>query len=103
MSDIISYVLPGHLYVPPEWPDGADPMKLQDQFNEHGNDLSELPPLEVIATAGGRLVIFNGVTRATRSYTIDPNKTVPVIVTSTYSNADISHLPTIEQLLTVDF
>lgn len=78
-------------------------MKLQDQFNEHGNDLFDLPPLEVIETSDNRLVIFNGVTRATRSYMIDPNKMVPIIVTFVYPNADISHLPTIEQLLTIDF
>ena len=103
MSDIVRYVLPGGLRVPPEWPDGADPMKLQDQYNAHQFDLSDMPPLEVIETAGGALVIFNGVTRATRSYMIDPNRMVPIIITQSYPNANTDHLPTIEQLLTVDF
>ena len=67
------------------------------------NNLSDMPPLEVIETAGGTLVIFNGVTRATRSHMIDPNKTVPITVTQSYPNADTAHLPTIEQLLTIDF
>jgi hypothetical protein len=78
-------------------------MKLQDQFNEYGSDLSQIPPLEVIEAADGELMAMNGVTRATRSYMVDPESTVPVIVTSAYPNADVSHLPTIEQLLTPDF
>lgn len=103
MSEIIRHVLPGGLHVPPERADGADPMKLQDQFNEYGNDLSQIPPLEVIEAAGGALVAMNGVTRATRSYMVDPDRTVPVIVTMSYPNAEVGHLPTIEQLLTPDF
>ena len=103
MSDIVRYVQPGSLHVPPERLDGADPMKLQDQYNEHQFNLSEMPPLEVIETAGGKLVIFNGVTRATRSYMIDPNRTVPVVITQSYPNANTDRLPTIEQLLTIDF
>lgn len=38
MSETIRAVLPGELRVPPERADGADPMKLQDQFNEYGSD-----------------------------------------------------------------
>lgn len=103
MSETIQYILPGKLRVPPERVDGADPMKLQDQFNEYENNLSQLPPLEVIAAAGEALVIFNGVTRATRSYMVDPGRVVPIIITASYPNAEVGHLPTIEQLLTPDF
>lgn len=103
MSDIIRYVLPGGLHVPPERVDGADPMKLQDQYNEHGSDLSQIPPLEIIEAANGALVIYNGVTRATRSYMVDPTRVVPIIITSSLPGADAGHLPTIEQTLTPDF
>lgn len=103
MSDTIRYVLPGGLRVPPERADGADPMKLQDQYNEYGSDLSQIPPLEVVAAAGGALVIMNGVTRATRSYMVDPARVVPIIVTMSYPDADVNHLPTIEQTSTPDF
>lgn len=103
MGEIIRYVLHGGLHVPPERADGADPIKLQDQFNEYRNDLSEIPPLEAVEAAGGALVAMNGVTRAARSHMVDPERAVPVIVTSSYPNAEVSHLPTIEQLLTHDF
>ena len=36
MEARIRYVKPGALRVPPERNDGADPMKLQDQFNDAG-------------------------------------------------------------------
>ena len=48
MSENLRYVLPGGQRVPHERVDGADPMKLQDQFNEYGNSLSQILPLEVI-------------------------------------------------------
>lgn len=78
-------------------------MKLQDQFNEYGSELTRIPPLEVIEAAGGALVIFNGVTRATRSYMVDPSRVVPVVITMSYPNAEVGHLPTIEQTITPDF
>lgn len=59
--------------------------------------------MEVIEAAGGMLVAMNGVTRATRSFMVDPNRRVSVIVTSAYPNAEVGHLFTIEQLLTPDF
>ena len=103
MEANVRYVQPGGLRCPPERADGADPMKLQDQFNEFGMETGGMPPLEIIEAAGGALVIYNGVTRATRSYLADPERLVPMIVTGSYPQADVSHLLTIEETLTPDF
>ena len=103
MEANVRYVQPGGLRCPPERADGADPMKLQDQFNEHGMDTSGMPPLQVIEGKNGQVVIYDGVTRATRSFLVEPTALVPILVTAVYPDWDLSRHPTIEETLTPDF
>jgi hypothetical protein len=45
---------------------GADPVKLQRQIARFGASSAGMPPIEVYEGSDGVLVIYNGVTRATR-------------------------------------
>lgn len=50
----------------------ADPIKLQRQITRFGSSVVGMPPLVVYEASNGVLVIYNGVTRATRIATLAP-------------------------------
>ena len=60
--------------------DGADPIKLQRQIARFGASTDGMPPLIVYESSDGVLVIYNGVTRATRIAKLAPGTTVKVEV-----------------------
>ena len=62
MRSDLRYVLPGSLRASVTRADGADPMKLQDQFNEFGFSAVGMPPIEVTLGMGGEMMII-GVTQ----------------------------------------
>jgi hypothetical protein len=57
---------PRTLHLPPSARYGADPGKLQRQIARFGRSTDCMPALWVYRGSDGALVIFNGVTRATR-------------------------------------
>ena len=57
---------PRELRLPPSRSAGADPLKLQLQIAKFGSSIVGMPPLWVYEAADGVLVVYNGVTRATR-------------------------------------
>jgi hypothetical protein len=57
---------PASLHLPGSRRDGADPLKLQRQLAKHGTSVEGMPPVEVKRGSDGKLVIYDGVTRATR-------------------------------------
>ena len=59
---------------------GADPFKLQHQIARFGASSIGMPPLWVYEAADGVLVVYNGVTRATRMTKLAPGTTVRVEV-----------------------
>jgi hypothetical protein len=59
---------------------GADPFKLHRQIAQFGASAAGMPPLVVYEAADGVLVIYNGVTRATRIAKLAPGTTVRVEV-----------------------
>ena len=71
---------PKELRVPPSRPQGADPEKLQRQISKFGASRLGMPPLIVFEASDGVLVVYNGVTRATRIAKLTPGETVPVEV-----------------------
>ena len=71
---------PKELRVPPSRPQGADPGKLQRQIAKFGASRLGMPPLCVLEASDGVLVVYNGVTRATRIAKLAPGETVPVEV-----------------------
>lgn len=69
---------PGDLLLPPARSSGADPAKLSRQIALYGNDLEGMPPLLAYRCADGRLMIFDGVTRATRAAMLRPGRLLRV-------------------------
>ena len=84
-------------------PEGADEMKLQDQFNEFGFSVADMPPIEVTLGMDGQMMINNGMTRATRCYMINSEQSVEVEVIEVRPEWDFTPLLTIAQTLTPDF
>ena len=71
---------PKDLRLPPSRSSGADLAKLQRQIAQFGASIVGMPPLWVYEAADGVLVVYNGVTRATRVAKLAPGTLVPVEV-----------------------
>lgn len=80
MAADIRHVDPSELRVPPSRQSGADPAKLHRQIARFGGSSVGMPPLWVYEAADGVLVVYNGVTRATRIAKLAPGTTVTVEV-----------------------
>src|SRR5207302_9154938 len=91
-------VAPASLHLPGSRRDGADPLKLRRQFDQYGTSIEGLPPLEVKRGSDGELVIYDGVTRATRVAKYLPGALITVEVTGTL-NVPVGSLPTIGEKL----
>jgi hypothetical protein len=59
---------------------GLDPYKYQRQVAQFGSSAAGMPPLVVYEAIDGALVVYNGVTRATRMARLSPGTTVRVEV-----------------------
>jgi hypothetical protein len=71
---------PRTLRLPGSRRSGVDPHKLQRQIVQYGASSQGMPPLEVSRGTDGKLVINNGVTRATRLAMLSPGTLVRVEV-----------------------
>ena len=71
---------PRELRVPPSRRQGADPEKLARQITLFGRSADGMPPLWVYEGTDGVLVLYNGVTRATRIAKLAPGTPVRVEV-----------------------
>ena len=71
---------PRELRVPPSRRSGADPIKLHRQIARFGGSSAGMPPLIVYEGTDGVLVVYNGVTRATRIARFAPGTLVRVEV-----------------------
>jgi hypothetical protein len=69
---------PAELRVPSSRRSGADPLKLHDQIARFGASTIGMPPLAVYEGTDGILVVYNGVTRATRIAKLSPGTVVGV-------------------------
>jgi hypothetical protein len=85
---------PRGLHLPTSRPCGADPHMLQRQIARHGTSMQGMPPLEVYRGTDGELMIFDGVTRATRAAKLVPGQLVRVEVIDDLSTP-VGHLPTV--------
>ena len=89
---------PRALRVPSSRPCGADPAKLQRQIAQFGASSAGMPPPWVYEGTDGELVIFNGVTRATRIAKLAPGTLLRVEVIGKIKAA-FGSLPTTGDLL----
>jgi hypothetical protein len=98
MPRVFLDVDPRELRAPSSRSSGADPIKLHRQIARHGASSAGMPPIEVYEYSDGTLVIFNGVTRATRIAKLAPGTTVRIEVIGHIRRAGAS-LPRIGDLL----
>src|SRR5947209_16928666 len=89
---------PRTLRIPSSRPTGADPFKLQRQIALFGASNAGMPPPLVYEGTDGELVIFNGVTRATRMAKLAPGSLIRVEVIGKI-RAAFGSLPTIGDFL----
>jgi len=78
---------PRDLRVPPSRRQGADPGKLARQISLFGRSVVGMPPLWVYEGTDGVLVLYNGVTRATRIAKLAPGVLIRVEVVGTLPKA----------------
>ena len=89
---------PASLHLPSSRRDGADPLKLHQQLARHGTSIDGMPPPEVKRGSDGKLVIFDGVTRASRAAKYLPGTQITVEVTGDL-NGPVGDLPTVGERL----
>jgi hypothetical protein len=89
---------PALLRLPGSRRDGADPVKLQRQFSKFGLSIDDMPALEVKRGSDGELVIYDGVTRATRVAKYLPGTLVTVDVTGSLK-CPVGELPKVGEKL----
>ena len=85
---------PAALHLPSSRRDGAEPLKLHRQVARHGLLIDGMPPPEVKRGSDGELVIFDGVTRATRVAKYLPGARITVEVTGEL-RGPVGGLPTV--------
>ena len=78
---------PRELRVPPSRRQGADPAKLARQIALFGRAAVGMPPPWVYEGSDGVLVLYNGVTRATRIAKLAPGTLIRVEVIGTLPRA----------------
>lgn len=71
---------PRELRAPPSRRQGADPAKLQRQISLFGRSTSGMPPPWVYEGTDGVLMLYNGVTRATRVAKLAPGVLIRIEV-----------------------
>jgi hypothetical protein len=98
MPTQVVYVDPRTLHVPTTRLSGADPAKLQRQIRLYGSSTKGMQPPWVYRGTDGELMLFNGVTRATRIAKLSPGTLVPVEVIGDMS-APAGNTPTIGDLI----
>ena len=85
---------PRELRLPPARAYGADPIKLHQQIARHGTSTTGMPAIVVYRCADDSLMIFDGVTRATRIAKTRSGTQAPVTVIGKLT-APCDHLPTV--------
>ena len=85
---------PATLHLPGSRRHGADPAKLRRQLTRHGSSIAGMPPLNVKRGSDKELVIYDGVTRATRVPKYLPGMLVTVEVTGELLGP-VGSLPTV--------
>ena len=98
MPSQIVDVDPRTLHLPPSRPWGADPYKLQHQIDRFGASSAGMPPPWAYRGTDGALMIYNGVTRATRLARLTPGVLIRVEVVGTIRQP-VAQLPTIGDFL----
>ncbi|MFO0811161.1 MAG: hypothetical protein U0746_21230 [Gemmataceae bacterium] len=89
---------PATLHLPTSRWSGADPWRFQQQIIRFGASTVGMPPPLVRRGADGGLVVYNGVTRATRIAKLAPGTLIRVELTTTI-RSPVASWPTIGDML----
>lgn len=89
---------PGELRLLPSQASGADPYKLQTQIARYGSSTSGMPPLWVYRGSDGFLVLYTGITRATRVAKLAKGILIRVEVVGTLKRP-VGHYPKVGDTL----
>ncbi len=89
---------PRSLHLPTTRLSGADAYKLQRQIARFGTSIDGMPFPEVFRGRDGELVVYNGVTRATRAAKFLPGRRITVEIVDDLTKP-VGHLPTIGSTL----
>src|SRR5262245_30906054 len=85
---------PRTLHLPASRSSGADPQKLHRQIARHGRSTQGMPTLVAYRGTDGKLLIFDGVTRATRIAKLLPGQPVRVEIIDDL-RTPVGHMPTV--------
>jgi hypothetical protein len=89
---------PRELRVPPSRLSGADPYKLQRQIARYGGTTVGMPPPWAYEGTDGVLMLYNGVTRATRMAKLSAGTLIRIEVVGKLRQP-VGHLPRIGDFL----
>ena len=89
---------PATLHLPTSRPSGVDPVKLQRQIARYGIGITGMPTLEVYRGTDRELMLYDGVTRATRVAKFLPGQLVRVELIDDLKSP-VGHLPTVKDRL----
>src|SRR5882672_6344788 len=89
---------PRSLHLPSSRIAGADPLKLQRQIARFGISIQGMPPLEVYRGTDGELMVYDGVTRATRVARFLPGQRIRVEIMDDLSTP-VGQFPTVGDML----
>jgi hypothetical protein len=98
MPSVIVEVDPRSLHVPPSRLSGADPYKLNRQIALFGGSITNMPEPWAYRGSDGEIMLYNGVTRATRVAKLSPGISIRVVIVGTLRKP-VGHLPTIGSFL----
>jgi hypothetical protein len=85
---------PATLHLPTTRLLGADPIKLHRQLSRFGASSTDMPTIEAYRGSDGKLLVYNGVTRATRIAKYAPGRLVRVEIMEELKKP-VGHLPTV--------
>ena len=86
------------MHLLPSQAGGADPFKLQTQIARFGASKVGMPPPWVYRGSDGALVLFNGITRATRIAKLAPGTPIRVEVVGEFKRP-VGHYPKVGDTL----
>ena len=89
---------PRDLHLPGSRLSGADPVKLHDQLVRFGSSVVGMPPVLAFRGSDGAIMIYDGVTRATRVARMLPGRKVRVEVMRTIPQP-LGHMPLLKGTL----
>ena len=98
MPSVVVELDPRSLHLPPSRPSGPDPYKLNRQIALFGASTLGMPEPWAYRGSDDEIMLYNGVTRATRAAKLSPGTAIRVVIVGILRKP-VGSLPTIGSLL----